>query len=90
MFVGAINATVREFLGNVAGVFDGREVVVGCSGNFTIESVIFQHAKPAAIHSNDISFYSCMAGRWLSDQPLEFDIVDPGYSWLGEYYYHYG
>lgn len=85
MFVGAINATVREFLGNVASVFDGQQVVVGCSGNFTSEAVISQCAQPAAIHSNDVSFYSCMAGRWLTAQPLEFRIVDPEFDWLTPY-----
>jgi len=85
MFVGAINSTVREFLGNVASVFDGQQVVVGCSGNFTSEAVISQRAKPAAVHSNDISFYSCMAGRWLTGQPLEFKIADPDFDWLVPY-----
>ncbi len=85
MFVGAINSTVRQFLGNVAHVFDGQQVVVGCSGNFTLESVIYQCSTPAAIHSNDVSFYSCMAGRWLTKQPLEFRITDPDFAWLDDH-----
>lgn len=85
MFVGAINSTVRQFLGNVAHVFDGQQVVIGCSGNFTSESVISQCSTPAAIHSNDVSFYSCMAGRWLTKQPLEFRITDPTFAWLDDH-----
>lgn len=85
MFVGAINATVRKFLAHTAKAFDRKVVVVGCSGNFTSESVISAYAKPAAIHSNDISFYSCMIGRWLTHQPLAFELADPEYEWLTPY-----
>ena len=72
-------------MGNVAHVFDGQQVVVGCSGNFTLETVISQCSTPAAIHSNDVSFYSCMAGRWLTKQPLEFRITDPAFAWLDDH-----
>jgi hypothetical protein len=84
VFIGAINATVRQFLGNVAPVMDGRTVVVGCSGNFTSEAVVAAAAKPAGIHSNDVSLYSCMAGRWLTGAPLDFHVTDaePGWGWL--------
>lgn len=85
MFVGAINSEVRQFLGNVANVFDGQQVVVGCSGNFTLESVISQCSAPAAIHSNDVSFYSCMMGRWLTKQSLEYKITDPDFAWLDDH-----
>jgi hypothetical protein len=85
MFIGAINSTVRKFLANTARVFEGQTVVVGCSGNFTSEAVISQYANPAAIHANDVSFYSCMAGRWLTGQPLEFTIVEAEYEWLTPY-----
>lgn len=85
MFVGAINSTVREFLGNVAAAFAGQQAIVGCSGNFTSEAVISQCASPAAIHSNDVSFYSCMAGRWLTGQPLDFRIADSQFAWLDPY-----
>lgn len=43
------------------------------------------YAKPAATHANDVSFYSCMAGRWLTGQPLDFAVVDPEYDWLAAY-----
>ena len=82
MFVGAINSTVRKFLAHNAQVFDGAAMVVGCSGNFTSEAVISQYAKPASVHSNDVSLYSCMVGRWLTGQSLEFQIVDLEYAWL--------
>lgn len=86
MFVGAINATVRTFLGNVAGVFNNHNVIVGCSGNFTSEAVLAAYSQPASVHSNDVSFYSCMAGAWLTGSPLRFEIADEDYRWLESYF----
>lgn len=84
-FIGAVNATVRNYLATIGEVFSGAPVVVGCSGNFTSEAVISQHARPASIHSNDISLYSCMAGRWLTGQPVDFALSDPSLDWLAPY-----
>lgn len=85
MFIGAINSTIRNFLASTAAAFDNKVVVVGCSGNFTSESVLSKFAHPKGIHSNDVSFYSCMLGRWLTRQPLEFTITDAEYEWLTPY-----
>ena len=85
VFIGAINQDVRQFLGNVASVFNGKVVVVGCSGNFTSESILTQYARPASIHSNDVSFYSTLAGRWLLGEDLDFELVDPEWEWLRPY-----
>lgn len=86
MFVGAISETVRTYLGNVAPrCFDGKQVVIGCSGNFSLESVISEVAKPAAIHSNDVSFYSGLAGNWLLGAEMPFEVQDPEFVWLAEH-----
>lgn len=82
MFVGAINEDVRKYLAHNAAAFEGRPVVVGCSGNFTLESVIAETARPAAIHSNDVSLYSSALGEWLSGGRLDFEIAEPEYEWL--------
>ena len=85
MFVGAINGTVRKYLASIAPAFDDAKVVVGCSGNFTSEAVICHHARPTSVHSNDVSLYSCMLGRWLLGLPLEFEIAEPEYNWLSHF-----
>lgn len=82
MFVGALNGTVRTFLGNIPSAFAGRKVIVGCSGNFTSEAVLSASSQPAEIHSNDVSFYSCMLGRWLTGKPLGFTVSNPEFDWL--------
>lgn len=86
MFVGALNQTVRKYLVRLAPVVDGREVAIGCSGNFTSEAVFSQFAPLARLHSNDVSFYSCMIGRWITGRPLDFEIVDEGYNWLERFF----
>jgi len=85
MFIGAINSDVRQVLANTARVFNGRRVVVGCSGNFTSEAVISAHAAAAEIHSNDVSLYCCMFGRWLSGRPLDLAVAEPDFAWLEQY-----
>jgi hypothetical protein len=85
MFVGAINSTLRKFLASHHGAFSDVPVVVGCSGNFTSEATLSQFANPTAIHSNDVSFYSCLVGGWLCSSPLEFEITEAEFSWLNEY-----
>src|SRR5262249_6249874 len=85
MFVGAINTQVREFLGAVAPAFQDRTVVIGCSGNFTMETVIAATGKPRAVHSNDVSFYTCLAGHWLRGDTFPFTIVDQDYAWLTDF-----
>ena len=82
MFVGAINEEARRFLAANANVFNGVPVVVGCSGNFTLESTIAAVAQPAAIHSNDVSLYSSALGAWLSGRRMEYAIVNAEYEWL--------
>lgn len=73
-FIGAINAEVRRWLGNVSEHFNDRFVVIGCSGNFTVEQILTRYAKPKYIWSNDISLYSSVLGAYLTDQPISVKI----------------
>lgn len=85
MFVGAINETVRKYLYHSAEVLDGAALIVGRSGNFTLENTIQAAVKPAAVHSNDVSLYSSALGTWLAGGGLEFEIKDQVYDWLIPY-----
>lgn len=85
MFIGAINTKLRRFLAGLHPVFDRATIVVGCSGNFTSEATLTQFANPLAIHSNDVSLYSCMLGFWLTGQAVEYQVVDGEFDWLNEY-----
>jgi hypothetical protein len=85
MFVGAINQYVRQFLGNVGETFKDRVVVVGCSGNFSLETIVSATSTPRALHSNDVSLYSCLLGSWLAGAPMPVTLRDAAYSWVAPY-----
>jgi hypothetical protein len=81
MFVGTINPAIRKYFIDRRASFRGRTVVVGCSGNFSVEATLSALGVARAIHSNDVSFYTTMLGRWLTGQPLEFQL-QPEWAWL--------
>jgi hypothetical protein len=84
MFIGAINQDVRAILYEMAENWRDKEIYVGCSGNFTVERVLFK-AGVKNIHSNDVSLYSCCLGRYLTREKMNVDISDPEYEWLDQY-----
>jgi hypothetical protein len=82
MFVGSLSDQTRKFLASVAGVFEGRTVIVGPSGAFGWEAVISRYGSPAAIHSADSALVSCMLGRFLTGEPVTYDVTGADYAWL--------
>ncbi len=65
MFIGSINRYMRAAVEAAAQGWRGRPVYVACSGNFTVERILACHGV-GAIHSNDVSIYSCAPGRHLA------------------------
>jgi hypothetical protein len=84
-FVGSINAETRKWLGNNGQAFDGREVYVGCSGNFSVEQILSRYAPKARIWGNDVSLYSGALGAYLANQPFELSVKEDEYKWLEPY-----
>ncbi len=84
MFVGAINQQMRAVLDQLAKGWAGRDVYVACSGNFTVERVLARHGV-GAIHSNDVSIYSCALGWRLAGQVLDYQIRLDRWAWLKPY-----
>lgn len=85
MFVGAINTGVRNFLASISPALTGVDAVIGCSGNFTSETVLTKYARCATINSNDVSLYSCLAGAHLSHQKIKLGIAESDFDWLAPY-----
>jgi hypothetical protein len=81
-FIGSINAETRKWLGNNGAAFDGRQVYVGCSGNFTVEQILSRYAPKARIWGNDVSLYSGALGAYLANLPFELSIQEEDYHWL--------
>jgi hypothetical protein len=84
-FIGSINAETRKWLGNNGAAFDGRQVYVGCSGNFSVEQLLSRYAPKARIWGNDVSLYSSVLGAYLADQPFALSIREEEYQWLEAY-----
>jgi len=84
-FVGSINAETRKWLGNNGAAFDGRQVYVGCSGNFSVEQLLSRYAPKARIWGNDVSLYSGVLGAYLANQPFELSVHEEDYRWLEAY-----
>jgi hypothetical protein len=82
-FVGAINAHMRAVLSQTAERWRGLPLYVACSGNFTVERIL-AHAGIGAIHSNDVSIYSCALGWALAGHKAEYRVVNPDLAWLGD------
>ncbi len=84
MFIGSINRYMRAVLEQAAGQWKGLPVYVACSGNFTVERILAR-CGVGAIHSNDVSIYSCALGWHLAGVAKRYAIKSQEYSWLEEY-----
>lgn len=65
MFIGCINRQMPAVLEQAAIAWKGLPVYVACSGNFTVERILAR-CGVGAIHSNDVSIYSCALGWHLA------------------------
>lgn len=83
MFVGSINAKVKNLIYAERDTFRGKKVCVGCSGNFTVEQIL--SGVGCEIWSNDISLYSSLLGNHLAGNEMRVGVRDGRYSWLKPY-----
>lgn len=83
MFVGSINAKIRNLIFTEKVLFSERNICIGCSGNFTVEQIL--QGINCRIWSNDIALYSSLIGHHLSGKPMRLEITDPAYAWLAPY-----
>lgn len=70
MFHGSLPGNVQQILGSIVQDWKTDDIYVGCSGNYTIERML-KGCTSARLHSNDVTVYSCLLGRYLSGQPLD-------------------
>lgn len=87
MFTGSIPTPMRSILLETVDQWaDARDVLIGCSGNFTVERVIQRDGL--RLHGNDVSIYTCCLGAYLSGQPFRLEIKEaalPWFDWLQPY-----
>ncbi|MCE5327877.1 MAG: hypothetical protein LLG01_15835 [Planctomycetaceae bacterium] len=75
---------MRAVLETAAQQWRGLPVFVACSGNFTVERILAR-CDVGAIHSNDVSIYSCALGWHLAGHAQPYKVKSPEFEWLGQY-----
>jgi hypothetical protein len=85
MFIGAIPQKLKQVFYQAAPLLNGRDVYIGCSGNFTFEQILTRRCQDARLFSNDIAMYSSMIGFALTERQANISVIDPEFFWLSEY-----
>lgn len=75
MFHGSLPGTVQQILGSIVREWQTDDIYIGCSGNYTIERML-KGCTSARLHSNDVTVYSCLLGRYLSGQAFAVKVRD--------------
>ncbi len=73
MFHGSLPSTAQQILCQIVKQWDAEDIYIGCSGNFTIERCL-AHITKARLHSNDVTVYSCLLGRYFTGKPLDVSV----------------
>lgn len=75
MFIGSVPREARIYLeNNVVSCIRGQKIIVGCSGNFTIDK--FFSIRGFDVYSNDVSLYSKVIADFLLKRKSEILIVN--------------
>ena len=70
MFHGSLPSTAQQILCQIVKQWKTDDIYIGCSGNFTIERCL-KHLTNARLHSNDVTVYSCLIGRYFTGKKLD-------------------
>ena len=69
MFHGSLPTSAQQILCQIVKQWEVNDIYVGCSGNFTIERCL-KNITSARLHSNDVTIYSCLIGRYFTGKKL--------------------
>lgn len=69
MFYGSLPSEAQSIIVDIVSDWDCEDIYVGCSGNFTIERCL-DGKIDAKLHSNDVTVYSCVLGRYFCGKDL--------------------
>ncbi len=84
MFRGSLPSDVQAILCSAASSWGGRDIYVGCSGNFTVERALASRGD-YILHGNDVTIYSSIAGAFLAGDKARLEIKDARFDWLAPY-----
>lgn len=86
MFQGTVPPAVQAMIHEIVKGWPVTDVFVGCSGNLTIERILTPLG--VKLHSNDVSIYSCAAGRYFAGEDFRLEVreeVRDEWGWLEKY-----
>lgn len=75
MFTGTTPPEVKLLLRNLMKGVKGKDVFIGCSGNYTTDKIM--SAMGYTVHSNDVSLYSKPISDLLLDTNTDIEVVNP-------------
>lgn len=75
MFHGSLPASALQIQASIVKNWNTKDIYVGCSGNFTCERMLSK-LTDARLHSNDVTIYSCLLGKYFSGQSLGVKMRD--------------
>lgn len=75
MFTGTTPPEVRPLLQDLMKGVKGKDVFIGCSGNYTTDKIM--PAMGYTVHSNDVSLYSKPISDLLLDTNTDIEVVNP-------------
>lgn len=87
MFYGSIPGDMQKIVAEHLSGWPCESVYVGCSGNFTVERVLVG-VKPFRLHSNDVTLFSAVTGRYFTGDPLPVALNpehEEQFGWLREW-----
>ena len=73
MFLGSLPTPALQMIGKIVQTWNVEDIYIGCSGNFTIERCL-KNITNARLHSNDVTVYSCLLGRFFSGQKIDIKL----------------
>lgn len=86
MYYGSIDQNVRRFIGGNSNVFEGQTVIVGSTGDFTLERVVRDVVlTPGEIYSQDSTLMALLMASANMGQDVPLDVADDDYKWLRPY-----
>lgn len=79
MFQGTIPPDARRIIHEALLGWQSKRVAVACSGNFTLERLLYEANRFDEIHGCDVTIYSCTIGAYLAGNPLNIALA-PAYA----------
>lgn len=75
MSYGSLSSTTQKILSQIVKRWNVDDVYIGYSVDFAVERFL-KHVIGARLHSNGVTIYSCLLGRYFSGKPLNVKMKD--------------